>query len=83
MIKVLLDKRAKGEIFNVGNPNEISILELANTIVRLTRSRSNVIHEPEGEDDPKRRCPDISKIRSKLGWAPSVKLEEGLKRTLR
>ena len=82
IIKVLLDRRVKSEIFNIGNPNEISILELANIIVQLTRSRSKVIHEPGGEDDPKRRCPDISKIKSRLGWIPRVKLEEGLKRTI-
>ncbi|MBU4330732.1 MAG: SDR family oxidoreductase [Acidobacteria bacterium] len=67
---------------NLGNPEECSILELAETVIRMTGSRSKLIFHPLPEDDPIRRCPDISLAREKLNWAPSIPLEEGLKRTI-
>lgn len=81
MAAVMLNEKAKGQVFNLGNPSEITILQLAKMITRLIRSKSEIIYEPEVADDPKRRCPDISKIRSILGWNPKVNLEQGLKRT--
>ncbi len=67
---------------NLGNPEEITILELARTIIDLTGSSSSLIHKALPCDDPKQRCPDISLAKAKLGWQPVVGLREGLKRTI-
>ena len=67
---------------NIGNPQEITILEFAEHIRRLTGSLSPIVHEPLPQDDPKKRRPDISKARRILGWEPRVSLEEGLRRTI-
>src|SRR5579863_6336434 len=63
---------------NLGNPQEMTILEFAERIRVLTGSKSRIIHEPLPQDDPKQRKPDISKARRVLGWEPEVSLEEGL-----
>jgi len=67
---------------NVGNPAEMTVLDLARTIVRLTGSSSGIVHCPAAQDDPKQRRPDISLAREKLGWGPKVTLEAGLQRTI-
>jgi UDP-glucuronate decarboxylase len=67
---------------NLGNPREQEIGALAETIIRLTGSRSRIDHFPLPEDDPKRRQPDIRTARERLGWEPEVELEEGLARTI-
>ncbi|UCH00191.1 MAG: SDR family oxidoreductase [Deltaproteobacteria bacterium] len=67
---------------NLGNPDECSILQLAEMIIRLTRSRSKIIFKPLPQDDPIRRCPDITLAKEKLNWEPEVELEEGMKRTI-
>lgn len=67
---------------NIGNPAEFTMLELAETVLRLTGSRSRLRFEPLPEDDPRQRQPDISLARDKLGWSPVVELEEGLERTI-
>lgn len=67
---------------NLGNPVEISILELANMIKDLTGSSSQIVFKVLPQDDPLRRCPDISLARSKLSWVPKVSIEEGLKETI-
>ncbi|MFH1493826.1 MAG: UDP-glucuronic acid decarboxylase family protein [Pseudomonadota bacterium] len=67
---------------NLGNPNEFSILELADTILRLTGSKSKIILKPLPSDDPVQRQPDIRLAREKLGWEPKVILEDGLKETI-
>jgi UDP-glucuronate decarboxylase len=68
---------------NLGNPDEFTIRELADAVVELTGSESQVIRaKPLPEDDPVRRQPDITLAKSKLGWQPSVKLREGLQRTI-
>jgi UDP-glucuronate decarboxylase len=67
---------------NLGNPQEITILELAKTIVELTGSRSSIVSRPLPCDDPRRRCPDISLARETLGWQPEIPLREGLTRTI-
>ena len=71
-----------GQVFNLGNPEEISILELAKIILELTQSKSELLFLPAREDDPDRRCPEISKARSVLQWEPRVSLKDGLKRTI-
>jgi dTDP-glucose 4,6-dehydratase len=67
---------------NIGNPDEITMLELARTVRDLCGSRSEIVFEPLPVDDPKRRRPDIGLARSLLGWEPRVPLEEGLTRTI-
>ncbi len=67
---------------NLGNPEEVSILQLAQTIIRATGSKSSIVFEPLPEDDPQRRQPDISQARQKLAWEPRVSLENGLARTV-
>jgi len=67
---------------NLGNPQEYPVLELAETVLRLTKSRSAVVHKPLPSDDPIRRRPDIGLARANLGWEPKVPLEEGLGLTI-
>ncbi len=67
---------------NLGNPNEFTILELAETVIRVTGSRSEIIHDALPTDDPHVRRPDITRARTLLGWEPEVSLEEGLRRML-
>jgi dTDP-glucose 4,6-dehydratase len=67
---------------NIGNPQEITILEFAERIRKHFNPAPQIVFEPLPQDDPKRRCPDISKARKLLQWEPKVQLEEGLKRTL-
>ena len=67
---------------NLGNPHEVTVLELARTIVRLAGSKSEIVHRDLPVDDPKQRQPDITRARTLLGWEPEVSLEDGLSRTL-
>jgi len=67
---------------NLGNPNEFSILELAQTVIRLTSSKSEIVYEGLPVDDPQVRQPDITRARQVLGWEPEIQLEEGLRRML-
>ena len=67
---------------NIGNPHEVSILELAQTIKKLTKSKSRIIFKKLPQDDPQVRRPDITIAKSKLKWQPKVNLEEGLKHTV-
>jgi UDP-glucuronate decarboxylase len=67
---------------NLGNPGEFTIRELAEAVIRLTGSKSKLVHEPLPTDDPKQRRPDITRARELLGWQPAVQLEEGLTRTI-
>jgi dTDP-glucose 4,6-dehydratase len=67
---------------NLGNPDEKTLLELAETIVRLTGSSSEVVFEALPVDDPQVRRPDITRARQLLGWAPEVELEVGLRKTI-
>ena len=68
--------------FNVGNPNEISINELAKKIINLTKSSSKITYYKMPQDDPIKRKPDISLIKKKLNWAPKISLDKGLKKTI-
>ena len=67
---------------NLGNPNELSIRELAEMVVRLTGSRSKIVHRPLPADDPQKRRPDISEAERLLGWRPTTPLKEGLAKTI-
>jgi UDP-glucuronate decarboxylase len=82
MIKLMgSDKAITGPI-NLGNPNEFTMLELAELILKLTSSKSKLIYKDLPEDDPKQRQPNISLAKAKLDWEPKVKLEDGLKETI-
>lgn len=76
------DKDFTGPI-NIGNPGEFTMLELANMVIRLTGSKSQIIFMSLPQDDPKQRCPDISLAKSKLGWEPKIQLEDGLRETIK
>jgi UDP-glucuronate decarboxylase len=67
---------------NIGNPNEFTILELAQKVIQLTGSSSRIIKLPQPSDDPMMRQPDISLAKEKLNWSPVIELEEGLKKTI-
>jgi dTDP-glucose 4,6-dehydratase len=67
---------------NIGNPNEMTILQFAELIIRLTGSSSSIAFRPLPEDDPKTRKPDITRAKSVLGWEPRVPVQEGLKKTI-
>ncbi len=67
---------------NLGNPHECTILEIAEIIIKLTGSKSEIVFKPLPENDPVRRCPDITLARKTMDWTPRVDLEDGLKRTL-
>ncbi len=72
----------RNESVNIGNPRELSLLGLAEKIIELTDSKSEIIFKPLPVDDPKVRCPDITKAKKHLGWQPRVDLEEGLSGTI-
>lgn len=82
IIKTMEKPDIKGEIINLGNPDEYTILEIANAIIKLTGSKSKIIFKPLPEDDPTRRKPDISKAKKLLNWEPKVTLQEGLLKTI-
>jgi len=74
--------KAKGEVVNVGNTQEVSILELAKKVKEITKCKSEIEFHPLPKDDPKRRCPDTNKLERLVGWKPTVSFEEGLKGTV-
>ena len=67
---------------NIGNPGEFTMLELAKMVLKLSGSKSKIIHQPLPSDDPKQRQPNIDLAKAKLGWEPKVSLEDGLKETI-
>jgi nucleoside-diphosphate-sugar epimerase len=67
---------------NIGNPVEYSVREVAEMIIELSGSQSEISHQPLPEDDPKQRCPDITRAREALGWEPRVGAREGLRKTI-
>ena len=83
LLKFAFIEEGKGEVINLGNPKETRIIELAKLIRELTRSNSPIEFHPLPPDDPKRRCPEISKAKKLLNWEPTVSLREGLKRTIK
>src|SRR5213595_2918326 len=79
---VRLFERGGSEPTNIGNPNEFTVRQLAELVLRLTGSRSRTVEQPLPTDDPKVRQPDIQRARETLGWEPKVALEDGLRRTI-
>jgi dTDP-glucose 4,6-dehydratase len=79
---VLLAESSEHYPVNLGNPHEFTILELAQTVLRLTDSTSEIVYEALPVDDPQVRQPDITRATQVLGWQPEIELEEGLRRML-
>jgi dTDP-glucose 4,6-dehydratase len=77
-----LSKSSEHLPVNIGNPSEFTILECAKRVIAVTGARSKIRYEPLPPDDPKQRCPDITKAKSLLGWEPKIDLESGLKMSL-
>lgn len=82
MVKVMDMPASDGMPINTGNPHEVTINELARTVIELTGSRSTIVYRPLPQDDPLQRRPDIAKAKELLGWEPRVGLREGLSRTI-
>jgi dTDP-glucose 4,6-dehydratase len=80
IIRLMLSN--ENDPINIGNPREMTITEIAETIIRMTKSRSRIVHKPLPTDDPKQRRPDITRARTLLHWEPKVELEEGLVNTI-
>jgi UDP-glucuronate decarboxylase len=74
--------KAKGEVVNIGNTQEVSVIELAKKIKEITKCKSEIEFHPLPKDDPKRRRPDTTKLEKIALWKPSVNFEKGLKRTI-
>ncbi len=81
-IYLMMHAKTNGEVVNLGNPDEMTIKELADTIIKMTGSGSEIAYMPLPGDDPLQRRPDISKARALLGWKPEVGLDEGLRDTI-
>jgi nucleoside-diphosphate-sugar epimerase len=82
LMRALFTEGTTGEVFNLGNPDERSVLEWAKTILALCDSSSVIEYADKREDDPERRQPNIDKARARLGWEPTITPEEGLRRTI-
>lgn len=82
ILKTTYNPKISGEIINLGSDQEVSINKLAEIILDLTNSLSKIEYYPLPPDDPRRRCPDISKAKKMLGWNPKVTLEEGLNKSI-
>ena len=82
LVRLMNNSDSSQSPINLGNPNEISVLELAQKIISMTNSNSKVIQLPLPQDDPKQRRPDIDKAKKILGWQPTIDLENGLIKTI-
>lgn len=82
LMRALFTPNTTGQVYNLGNPEERSIREWAELIIRQCDAPSQLLFEPKREDDPERRRPDIEKARTQLGWQPRTAPEDGLRRTI-
>ena len=82
ILKMVYNKQAIGEVINLGNNKEYTILELANIIKELVNSNSKIVFKSLPIDDPVRRCPDITKAKKLLNWETKTPLKEGLEKTV-
>ena len=82
MIRMMKTDSAFTGPINIGNPNEFTMLELAEKIIQLTNSKSKIVYRPLPQDDPKQRKPDISLAKKELSWQPNIQLNEGLTKTI-
>lgn len=83
LIKMVETEKAKGEVINIGSPVETTIFELAQKVLELTNSNSEITFCALPEDDPTRRCPNIKKAKDVLNWIPKIDLDQGLRRTIK
>lgn len=82
LVKIMFKEYIAGEVFNLGNPNEKTIKEIALIIKEMIGSGSKIVFRPLPQDDPRKRKPDINKAEKTLGWKPRISLEEGLTKTI-
>ncbi len=82
LIRAMFQPETAGEVFNLGNPEEHTVLEFAQTIIRLCEASSPIVYESSRIDDPERRRPNIGKAQNTLGWHVNVPMEDGLRRTI-
>lgn len=82
IMRAMFSDNTKGEVINLGNPSEKTVLELAHFVKELVASGSEIVHEDLPMDDPTQRNPDITKAKRVLDWAPTVSMEEGIKKTI-
>lgn len=82
LILLTSEKNFRGQTFNIGNPQEMAILELARTIIQRTKCKSEVEFHPLPEDDPRRRCPDTAKLQKASNWKPRITFDEGIAKTI-
>jgi nucleoside-diphosphate-sugar epimerase len=82
LLRAMFCEQTNGEVINIGNPDEYTILEFAEIITRLCGVEGSVVYKPLPADDPTRRCPDISKARALLDWEPTVSLNQGIAATI-
>ncbi len=82
MIRLMNTEKGIIGPINIGNPNEFTMIELAQAVTKLTNSNSKIIHLPLPSDDPMQRKPDITKAQTVLGWNPTIQLEQGLQKTI-
>ncbi len=82
LLLAMFKPHTAGEVFNLGNTEERTVLEFAQTVIRLCNASCKIIFQPNRIDDPERRRPDITKAQRVLGWQPKVNMEDGLRRTI-
>jgi UDP-glucuronate decarboxylase len=82
IIRMMESNKSVSGPINLGNPNEFTMLELAQKVIKLTNSESKIIYQPLPEDDPRQRQPNIDKAKNILGWQPVTQLNEGLDKTV-
>jgi len=81
--KISIEDGLDGEIMNLGNPDEYKIIDFAEIILQKINSNSKIVYKELPEDDPKLRCPDITKVKGLIDWKPTVSLDEGLDNTIK
>lgn len=81
LVAVMDSTKSTGQVYNLGNPDEYTVLDLAKKIIEHTNSHSRIVHLPLPADDPKQRRPDINKIKTEIGWEPRTSFEQGLAKT--
>ena len=82
LYKAMFTEGTNGEVFNIGNPEEVTMIELIKKICAITGAEEKYNYKPLSQNDPLRRCPDISKAERYLNWKPAVNLDEGLQKTI-
>lgn len=82
LLTLALGRGLQGQVVNLGNPDERSVLDIAELVQELTGSQLEILRQAAAIDDPRRRCPDISRARQRLGWSPETSLRDGIKMTI-